>query len=275
RGGWAGPKREVDERFLRQRVRSLPPKSMWIVDIEHWPYDLRNASETEVEESVRKMRRILAIVRDERPDLCIGSYASIPSDYWSIVQYRMALDVKLKAERGEQLSQKDHWWLASFESFQTEFLAWQRACDRMQFGMRDDGSIDRNGGLIDALDVMTPTCYLVGDADDGMEDPQDIASDRLHLTETMRGALRVGGGRPVIPYMMYTVTESSVPADRLLIRPKRLRAALEALRDAGASGVIMWGWTRGRPLDEPQAQAMQIALDVFGKYTPGKPSERR
>lgn len=270
RGGWNGPKLEIEERFLRQRVRSLPRGSMWIVDIEHWPHDLRSAGDEVVEESTRKLRRVLAIVRDERPDLCIGAYASIPSDYWSIIHFRMAQLAKARSERGETLSEKEKWALGGFDRFQSDFTSWQRACDRMQFGVRDDGTIERNGGLIDALDVVTPSCYLIYDIDDGPDDPLDIATDRVHLTEMMRQSLRVSGGRPVIPYVMTALTDQGLPADRRAIRPGRLRAAFQTLRDAGAGGVIIWDWTRGRPLNDQQKQAMQIATEVFGKYLPGK-----
>ena len=270
RGGWMGPKLEVDERFLRQRVRGLPPKSMWIVDIEHWPYDLRNKSESEVEDGIRKLRKVLSIVREERPDLCIGSYVSIPTEYWAIYHYRLATDAKAKRDRGEKLTDKEAWALGGIDQFQAEYSAWVKACERMQFGVRDDGSVDRNGGLIDALDVLTPSCYLIYDNDDGPEDPLDIESDRMHLTEMMKQAVRVSGGRPVFPYMMTMLTDPGLPADKRAIRPKRLRAAFEVLRDNGASGVIVWDWTQGRPLDDQQRQAMQIAIEVFGAYVPPK-----
>ncbi|MGE5608144.1 MAG: hypothetical protein ACM359_02725, partial [Bacillota bacterium] len=59
-----------------------------IIDIEHWPVDIRSSSPAEVQATMQKLGQIIDWVRDERSDVKLGIYGFGPlRDYWTPVQY--------------------------------------------------------------------------------------------------------------------------------------------------------------------------------------------
>jgi hypothetical protein len=87
---WAGTYPNYDtSRGDEQRTRELARRvsdsgQLLCLDIEHWPVDIRTASDAEVERSIDKISEIIDWIRDERPGVRLGLYGVLPiRDYWS------------------------------------------------------------------------------------------------------------------------------------------------------------------------------------------------
>lgn len=75
-----------DEAACRNFARNLKDTGRVIVDIEHWDYDIRKASESNVRETMNKVIQIVDWMKDEVPQLEIGLYPFPPvTDYWTPV----------------------------------------------------------------------------------------------------------------------------------------------------------------------------------------------
>lgn len=89
---WAGTYPNYDtSRGDEQRTRELARRvsdsgQLLCLDIEHWPVDIRTASDAEVERSIDLISEIIDWIRDERPGVRLGLYGVLPiRDYWSPV----------------------------------------------------------------------------------------------------------------------------------------------------------------------------------------------
>lgn len=234
--GWYGGKYWWIKENLFERARQLPLRGVWIVNIEHWPLNIRKYSDAAVETSIRKLRKIFKIVKYVRPDATVGIYSMMPPrDYWT--------PVNGKEDKMEE---------------------WRRSAFRLLWGRNDDGSIHQHLGLSDAVDAIFPSCYLFYNRED---EDANIRTDRRYIVENVRLARRYG--KPVFPFFMPGLHESSVSPDRSAINPVRWKRAMEAARDAGSSGMVFWNGTGPKTQEENKRQneLKQICLDVFGSYT--------
>lgn len=228
-GGWNGTKQEVDENQLRAVVRALPQKSLWLNDIENWPYSTQWATEEVVERNVRKLRRVFEIVKQERPDIQIGMYG-------------------VPLGGAPQFSWNSHSNPETYEK-------WRAANRRLTYGVRDDGSVDENGGLVDAIDVVSPVLYFGSDPD----------QNDLFIRELTAVAKEIGKGKPIVPHVRFKYVASRNPVVEEYIPESVFQSAMELIRRLGASGVAVWEWTQGKPLNQNEQRLMSIALDVFGR----------
>ncbi|MCU0552159.1 MAG: hypothetical protein MUC48_22715 [Leptolyngbya sp. Prado105] len=75
-----------DEAACRNYARVLKEMGRIIIDIEFWDYDIRKASASSVQETIRKVIQIVDWMKDEVPTLEIGMYPFPPiKDYWTPV----------------------------------------------------------------------------------------------------------------------------------------------------------------------------------------------
>lgn len=70
---------EPDETACRKTAREAAAKNIpFVIDIEHWPTDIRRHSKAEVQQSMNKIIQIVQWMKDERPKLKIGLYSIVP-----------------------------------------------------------------------------------------------------------------------------------------------------------------------------------------------------
>jgi hypothetical protein len=89
KGYWKGnDNSKPDEAACRQLARESAGKySKVVVNIEHWPLDIRRSSKKEVQASMDKILQVLRWMRSERPKLQLGFYGSPPHrDYWGPIR---------------------------------------------------------------------------------------------------------------------------------------------------------------------------------------------
>ena len=78
---------EANTRALARKVSASG--QLLCLDIEHWPVDLRTASDASVQRSIDLIGEIIDWIRDERPGVRLGIYSILPlRDYWSPVNGR-------------------------------------------------------------------------------------------------------------------------------------------------------------------------------------------
>lgn len=257
--GWGGPKESVDYDALEQMAMKIAPRGKWILNIEHWPYDIRTAKDEDVERNVDRLRDILRRVRFVRPDIVRGFYASIPPELHVVTHYAKAKIIKDRVERGEMPLSGNEWWLAKFPEFELAYLAWTRSVTRLTYGFDEKtGKLDTGGGLADELDMFNPSTYLSEDVNDGPGDLIDIESDTYFIEAQVKESLRVADGRPVFPCQTPYRKNTGTP-----IPPHRMENALKATKQAGAHGVAMWLYTGGRPLNQTETSATEMAKRTF------------
>ncbi len=81
---------QADEATVRATARDVVDRGSGIVvvDIEHWPLDLRQSSRAEILQSIDKLITVVHWLRDERPQIRIGLYDGVPiRDYRTTVRF--------------------------------------------------------------------------------------------------------------------------------------------------------------------------------------------
>ncbi|KAM3097248.1 hypothetical protein ACKFKG_08535 [Phormidesmis sp. 146-35] len=74
-----------DEAACRQLARTAVQQGnrYFVVNIEHWPFDIRTASTADVQKTMQKIIQVIDWMKSERPSLKIGVYGFPPiRDYW-------------------------------------------------------------------------------------------------------------------------------------------------------------------------------------------------
>lgn len=86
-GFWKGGDRSVPyEPACRETARKADSSRKFVIDIEHWPVDVRNAPQDHVKVTIDKILQAIAWMKSENPKLQIGVYGFPPMrDYWSPV----------------------------------------------------------------------------------------------------------------------------------------------------------------------------------------------
>jgi len=89
-GTWPNyDKRRADEAATRALANKVADRGeILVINIEHWPTDIRTASEAEVRETIDKFIELIQWLKDERPELEVGIYSMLPvRDYWTPVYH--------------------------------------------------------------------------------------------------------------------------------------------------------------------------------------------
>lgn len=98
----------------RAMARRAKRRGIVVIDIEHWPLDIRKAPREEVSANLRKLAQIVDWIRDESPQLKVGFYGVIPlDDYWTPVRFLAAQerigDARNPAELTKLRAEYDRW----------------------------------------------------------------------------------------------------------------------------------------------------------------------
>src|SRR5690606_4651448 len=142
-----------EQRVRRMANRVADAGQMAVLNIEHWPVDIRSNSPAVVAETIGKFQQIIEWAKDERPDLVIGSYGEVPiRDYWAPTDYFSALEGVAELDAlgiGRYEWHKGHqggWWRNRLIQTQPKYEAWQQANEFLR-------------PLAESVDVLFPSLY--------------------------------------------------------------------------------------------------------------------
>lgn len=199
--------------------RAWQRRQILVLDVEHWPLDVRIASEAEVDASIEKHRRMIRWAHDERPDLKVGIYSFLPlRDYQAPVLYLRAME-----------NEKDPVWQKHLPAHMRRFEAWQKANDRLR-------------PLAEEVDFVCPSLYTFHDDPDGW---------RKYAEANLREARRYG--KPVYPFLWPQFHQGENGENEFQgkhLSKEFWRAQLDIVRK-NADGVVLWGGYQHRW--DPQA----------------------
>lgn len=217
---------ETRTRALARQVAALD--QILILDIEHWPVDIRNATEAEVIESIGKLGEIVDWLHDEVPTLRVGYYGLMPiRDYWSPVQYLEA-----------QEHQGEPWYDGNMPQFRANYQAWQRANDFL-------------APLVQKVDILFPSLYTFY---------EDTTGWVKYATANIQEARRYGN-RPIMPFI-WMYYHDSTPLRGMQLAAGYWRLELETIM-ANADGVVVWGGS-SQSIWDNSAPWWTTLLDVMG-----------
>ncbi|HEX2970724.1 MAG TPA: hypothetical protein VHP11_00225, partial [Tepidisphaeraceae bacterium] len=195
-----------NERATRNVARTASDRGeILVIDIEHWPVDIRVAKEAEVQSTIRKFIQIIDWVRAERPDVKIGIYGFGPlRDYWTPVSYLGAVE-----------KPNDKWQQAHLAEFKQKYQQWQKANDFLK-------------PLMEKVDYVFPSLYTFSN-----NPPSWVLYAKGNIEEARRY------GKPVIPFVWMDYHNSTTLAGQT-ISGEFWRVQLQTLRQL-ADGVVIWG----------------------------------
>lgn len=189
-----------------------------VIDIEHWPVDIRRAPEADCQASIRKLTQIIGWVRSERPNIKIGIYGFGPlRDYWTPVLYLVALE-----------KPNERWFQSRLPEFTQKYHQWQQANDFLK-------------PLMDKVDYIFPSLYTFYD------EPSNWV---LYAKSNIQEARRYG--KPVIPFLWMDYHDSTAKAGQRL-SPDFWRLQLQTIRQS-ADGMVIWGGIQYSKNAKPQEQ---------------------
>jgi len=247
-GGYYGPREEIIEEKVKAAFQALPPGMHYCYDLEQYKYDGRAATDAEVEDAQRKIRRFILTAKKYRPDLRYSVYSLAPSqDYWTPNSYYDGLNYweRYRKEGIGKFSDSDRWHLSQVASNHKDFnvyewdetleavvrfRAWQKSNDRLAYGVKDNGKVTSTGGVIDVLDYMSPSCYdfYVGN------------DTELYVKGNCLEAKRVGGSRPIYPFVWPCYHDSNAEVGGKPIPLDEWRQHIRWVMKY-ADGCIIWG----------------------------------
>jgi len=269
-GGYHGPRLEINEAKLRQFARQLRPGALLNLDIENLDcyWDGTLSDNRVVEENIRQLRRQIRIIREEAPTVQIGVYALTPEEMpYLCVDFEYSIQANNTTQPTfDGISAA--YWRSLFPNRLIQFNNWRRATDRMTYGYRDDGTIDWRGGLVDAVNYLAPSIYVVSDVpqDDGDNHSWDIAHDKALIKWMVREAKRIAGDKPVYPYVWRGMQLGPSPNNPTGVMPLvRWDAFMKELADSGVDGVIVWGDMTDAAI---QNETMDVAFKYFDRVYP-------
>ena len=201
---------QIDESVVRRQAREASQAGVpWVLDIEHWPVDIRSASEAEVRASVARFVEAINWAKDERPDIQVGFYGILPlRDYWNstaVEQYENRLiDGSIArdtaAGRAAAQAQVDGWRDAN------DFLA----------------------PLAEAVDVIFPSLYTFYEDQPGWV---DFAEASIAEAKTY--------GKPVVPFLWPRYHNSHPDRAYEPLEADYWQLQLDTVR-ALADGLVVW-----------------------------------
>lgn len=116
--------------------------------------------------------------------------------------------------------------------------------------------------IIDASDIVMPESYLHYDQDDD-NDSRDIASDAFNIDNEVGEAIKLSGGKPVVPWVSAKIYDRDMVKSRD-VSPVRWRAQQERLKALGCNGVAMWGYNNGLNPGIHELVLLDDAIRVWG-----------
>lgn len=206
----------VDETRVRQVAREVSEKGVkWVIDIEHWPTDIRRDGEAAVRETMDKMLQIIEWAKDERSEVEIGFYGIMPlRDYWT----PNMLD-KRRNEWINAVNNNDSGWAEIYEGLYHEELAdyqeWQHANDFLK-------------PLAEAIDFIVPSLYTFYEDAHGWE---------IYATANLTEAARYG--KPVLPFIWPQYHNSNPDVGLQHLPADEWRGQLDLTKKL-ADGVAIW-----------------------------------
>jgi hypothetical protein len=194
-----------DEAATRRLARRLAlEKRPLVIDIEHWPVDVRGTGEEVVEANIKKLTQIVDWVRAERPDVKVGFYGLPPlSDYWTPVGHLTAIEKGARNEKAE-----------------ADFQAWQAANQRLK-------------GLAEKVDFVCPSLYTFYDDPDGWK-----KYARANIEEARKYA------KPVYPFLWMEYHDSNAKLKGQVLPADYWKMELETCRELADGVVIWGGFQR-------------------------------
>ena len=200
-----GDETNPDEEATRTLARQVAATGkILVLDIEHWPVDIRFNSRAAVDASLAKLMSIVDWLKDERPELQVGFYGIMPlRDYIVPANYQAKLRVT-------------GWWReAALAQWTPAQVAWEGANDYLK-------------PLAAKVDYIVPSLYTFYDDPAGWQD---------YAQGNIAEALRYG--KPVVPVLQPfyhdSRPEGGTPVDGAFFRQQ-----LDATRRLGAVGVAIW-----------------------------------
>ena len=195
--------------FARQAADSGRP---WVVDIEHWPVDIRRHSPEAVRVTMRRLMQIIDVARQERPQVQIGFYGVGPlPDFWTPVNL----------DRLERQQQVNPGYDADGElraQFQAAMRDWKRANNFLK-------------PLAQRVDFIVPSLYTFYDSEQ-----EWAVYARANLAEASRY------GKPVVPFLWPKYHDSNPDLAGTLISGDVFRRELDLVRGL-SHALVIWGGT--------------------------------
>ncbi len=195
----------ANEAMTRATARRAKRDGIVVIDIEHWPVDIRTAGEAQVEQGLAKLAAVIDWMRDERPDLKLGVYSVLPlRDYWTPVSYLTAKEnaATPPAKLTELSREFDRWVEAN-------------AFARKRLGAN--------------VDFTFPSLYTFYEEQPGWE---------LYAKANLAEARKVG--KPVYPFLWMNYHNGTETLNGTLLPPKTWQSQLETCREQ-ADGLVIWG----------------------------------
>ena len=187
----------------------------WVLDIEHWPTDVRADGEAAVRRTMDRLGEILDWIEDEAPDVEVGFYGIMPiRDYWvtrNLDKAQDRYDDAIADGRGA-----GH-LLEMLQKAQVKYDQWQAANDFLQ-------------PLADRVDFIAPSLYTFYDKPDAWQ---------FYAERNLEQAGRYG--KPVLPFLtshFHTSVDQKGAVDNDF-----WRLQLETVRDSGVEqveGLVLW-----------------------------------
>lgn len=207
-GGYYGPQERFDPVKLEWAFKRLAPGTLYIINIEHWPLDVRRDNPEAVQHSVDRIRELSATIRRINPDIRLGFYAFTPiRDYWTPVHLEIELTRSVPSESA----------IARTRAAHDRWIEASRAV----------------AGLLDELDYVMPSVYRFY--------PDQSPA---YIRDNVKLALELGGGRPVVPFFWQRFHTSNREVGNMTMPLPLWREDLKLAFDAGADGVMLWGMER-------------------------------
>ena len=231
----------VDEQKVRKHARAAADAGLpWVVDIEHWPGDVRFHDPADVRETIDKFVQLVAWAKDEAPDVQVGFYGVLPiRDYWTPTNLSRAI-AKYDPDRPHTAP--------GLERAISAHEAWRAANDFLR-------------PLAEAVDFIAPSLYTFY---------EDVEGWEQYATANLAEAARYG--KPIVPFLMPHYHPSNTELEGAQIDGAFWRRQLDLVHEF-AAGVTVWRYLGEVPGDEPwwlETVDFVAGLDSGGEDDGGK-----
>jgi hypothetical protein len=202
---------ELSETRTRALARNMNGKiDVLVIDIEHWPIDLRGATRESIAVTVNKLVTMFGWMRQEAPGLKLAFYGHLSlSDAWASNQYPGFGEVA--ATGGNP------WYNASLPRVSDSFADWQVANEILR-------------PLADSVDYVMPSIYT------GASTVSEwVAYARYTIEDSRRY------GKPVIPFIWPQYHDAVPTLGGQYLPPEMWQAQLDTVRQYADGGMIWLG----------------------------------
>ena len=234
--GVASAKGDVVAEHVREAASRQPAGMLYVIDQEHdeWLTDVRRVTPEFAQHNRDRYQQWADAMRAGNPLVRLAIYDVLPRGETYLPLYRAGAQAMVAAARAGQPLNDQAVWLAYHAFRYDQAKGWTADDDvpdqyssRDFFRWRAAGDADVAGGLLNAVDAITPTLYLYKAF--GIDGMSTIA--RGNLAE----ARRLAGGRQIYPFIWPHYHEN--PAERPTLDEWRayVRVILE-----NADGCVLW-----------------------------------